>query len=131
MATLLREVERPAFLDAPAEEQMSLGEVALRERRRPPIQAREMERAPLPGNDRAPLSTRLRAERAGPIAGAGASARTDATRGGEATLDELLVGAWEGLSARHPVACPVCAQPMHPRTGADGGACGGCGSQLR
>jgi hypothetical protein len=28
--------------------------------------------------------------------------------GGEPTLDELIVGAWEGLAAQQSVACPVC-----------------------
>ncbi len=120
MATLVREVERPAFLDRPAEGQMALGGVAspVREGTAPPAREARTE----------PLSERLRAERTP----AGAAAFTiDATRGGGATLDELLVGAWEGLSARRPVACPICTKSMLPRGGAAGGACGSCGSQLR
>lgn len=104
MATLLREFERPSILDRPS--------------------------APGP----APLSERLRAERVATARGAPTAPspeRAGSRRGGEATLDELLVGAWEGLSARRPVACPVCAGPMVPREGAAGGACGACGSHLR
>jgi hypothetical protein len=50
------------------------------------------------------------------------------------TLDEVLVGAWEGLLAHHPVACPVCSSAMEPRYGSGpgpvGGRCKGCGSTL-
>ncbi len=117
MATITRDIERPAFLDRPEEGQLSLDAATAPTGRRGRI------------TETLPLPERLRAERA---AAAGAQARTGSTtRGGGATLDELLVGAWEGLSARHSVTCPVCAAPMAPREGALGGACGGCGSQLR
>jgi hypothetical protein len=33
---------------------------------------------------------------------------------GEPTLDDLIVGVWEGLSARRAVRCPVCAGEMEP-----------------
>ena len=33
---------------------------------------------------------------------------------GEPTLDDLLAGVWEGLSARRAVRCPVCAGEMEP-----------------
>jgi hypothetical protein len=33
---------------------------------------------------------------------------------GEPTLDDLLVGVWEGLSARRAVRCPVCTAEMEP-----------------
>ncbi len=50
------------------------------------------------------------------------------------TLDDLIAGAWDGLIAAGPVACPVCAAPMTPRwsagAGVVGGRCGGCGSTL-
>lgn len=118
MATLTRDVERPAFLDRPAEGQLSFGAAA------PVREARPAE----PG--RRSLSERLRAERVASPAG-GTSLQTATTRGGGATLDELLVGAWEGLSVRRPVACPVCPGTLHPRQGAAGGACGDCGTQLR
>ncbi len=106
MATLLWDVERPSILDRP------LG--------------------PRP----APLSERLAAEAAAMmapqgLAGGGHTKLAGRRRGGEATLDELLVGAWEGLSAHRSVACPVCAGPMTPRSGASGGACGDCGAHLR
>jgi hypothetical protein len=54
-------------------------------------------------------------------------------RGGR-TLDEVLVGAWEGLLAHHPVTCPVCSAAMTPRYGSGpgpvGGRCTSCGSTL-
>jgi hypothetical protein len=54
--------------------------------------------------------------------------------GGEPTLDDLLVGAWEGLTAHKSVACLVCGESMGPEYGAHalpiGGKCGGCGTRL-
>ena len=138
MTTLAQEIERPRFLDeqprdrlrasrgldrtvglVPAPEQLALGRVAAPARR--PAPGREGE------STRDSLFERLQAERAAE------HGRTQAgpTRGGEATLDELLVGAWEGLSARRPVACPICAGAMHPRPSVTGGACEDCGSQVR
>jgi hypothetical protein len=56
------------------------------------------------------------------------------TERGRMTLDALVVGAWEGLAAHHPVACPVCSGAMTPRYGSGpgpvGGRCGRCGSTL-
>ena len=54
---------------------------------------------------------------------------------GEPTIDELLVGAWEGLTAHRAVECPVCgAGEMTPEYGAHplpiGGLCGRCGTRL-
>jgi len=54
------------------------------------------------------------------------------------TLNDKLVGAWEGLSACHTVACPVCGGAMAPRrtTGGPGGqlvrsgSCGSCATAL-
>ena len=50
--------------------------------------------------------------------------------GGGLTLDDLLVGVWEGLSAHRTVACPACGEAMTPRYGAGpapvGGRCTGC-----
>jgi DNA-directed RNA polymerase subunit RPC12/RpoP len=58
----------------------------------------------------------------------------DQAVGGEPTLEEVLSGAWEGLTAHRPVECPVCAGRMKPRYGAHalpiGGACEDCGSKL-
>jgi hypothetical protein len=57
----------------------------------------------------------------------------DDARGGP-TLDDLVVGAWEGLLAHHPATCPVCGGAMTPRYGSGprpvGGRCGACGSTL-
>jgi hypothetical protein len=54
--------------------------------------------------------------------------------GGEPTLDELIVGVWEGLAAHGIVECPVCGEEMAPVYGAQarpiGGRCRGCASEL-
>jgi hypothetical protein len=54
--------------------------------------------------------------------------------GAQTTLDELLVGVWEGLSGRARVRCPVCGGEMQPEYGAHarpvGGRCDSCGSTL-
>ena len=54
---------------------------------------------------------------------------------GEATLDDVMSGAWEGLSAAASfTACPVCLGELVPRwsagAGVVGGRCGDCGSEL-
>ena len=50
------------------------------------------------------------------------------------TLDDLVVGAWEGLLAGAPADCLVCGAPMAPRhsagAGIVGGRCGGCGTTV-
>ncbi len=54
-------------------------------------------------------------------------------RGGEATLDDVVVGAWEGLATARIVACLVCGGEMSPggrRGGELSGECGDCGSVL-
>jgi hypothetical protein len=69
---------------------------------------------------------------------AGGDPRPDAPAAAEGrgrrTLDELIVGVWEDLSAHHAVACPVCGEQMRPRYGAGsapvGGRCTGCASSL-
>ena len=66
---------------------------------------------------------------------AGASAVAEQTRrGGEVTLDDIVVGAWEDLLAHHTVSCLVCSGALAPRYGAGsapvGGRCGDCGSTL-
>ncbi len=128
MATLVRDVERPAFLDRTADEQLSFGGSTAPVAPRPGRRERGGDADAPDGSATVPLSARLRAERASAARVTGSSGTT---RGGGATLDELLVGAWEGLSAHRPVTCPVCSGPMEPRRAAAGGACGGCGSQLR
>jgi hypothetical protein len=54
--------------------------------------------------------------------------------GGEPTLDEVIAGVWEGLTAHRAVDCPVCGAEMEPAYGAHakpiGGACRSCGSAL-
>ena len=54
--------------------------------------------------------------------------------GGEPTLDEVIVGVWEGLTAHRVVECPVCRDEMAPEYGAHarpiGGRCAGCGTVL-
>jgi hypothetical protein len=57
----------------------------------------------------------------------------DGGLGGGLTLDEAIVGAWEGLAAQAIVACPLCRGRLQPRSGdhAAGGRCGGCGTTLR
>jgi hypothetical protein len=55
--------------------------------------------------------------------------------GGQPTLDELLVGVWEGLAAHGVMQCPVCRGEMDPQYGAHarpiGGRCSNCASTLR
>jgi hypothetical protein len=53
---------------------------------------------------------------------------------GSPTLDDLVVGVWEGLAAHRTVACPACGEAMTPRYGAGhapvGGRCLGCGTTI-
>jgi hypothetical protein len=54
---------------------------------------------------------------------------------GGATLNDLVSGAWEGLTAAvSSTACPVCAGELQPRwsagAGVVGGRCRDCGSEL-
>ena len=55
--------------------------------------------------------------------------------GGEPTLDDVLVGVWEGLIAHQVVECPACDGEMDPMYGAHtrpiGGRCSACGTTLR
>jgi len=54
--------------------------------------------------------------------------------GGVPTLEELIGGVWEGLSAHRVVSCPVCGEDMKPEYGAHalpiGGRCTGCESSF-
>jgi hypothetical protein len=54
--------------------------------------------------------------------------------GGEPTLDELLAGVWEGLTAYDAVRCPVCHDRMAPEYGVGPtpavGRCERCGSTI-
>ena len=60
-------------------------------------------------------------------------ARAEPARSGP-TLDQVLVGTWNGLAAHGPVPCPVCGGALTPRYGASGvpvgGRCRDCDSTL-
>jgi hypothetical protein len=53
---------------------------------------------------------------------------------GGPTLDDLVVGVWEGLAAHRTVACLACGEAMKPRYGTGhapvGGRCQGCGTTI-
>jgi hypothetical protein len=56
-------------------------------------------------------------------------------QGGGPTLDDLVVGVWEGLAAHRTVACLACGETsMTPRYSAGpvpvGGRCRGCGTTI-
>jgi hypothetical protein len=50
------------------------------------------------------------------------------------TLDDLVVGVWEDLTAHRTVACPACGGAMAPRYGSGyapvGGRCGSCATTI-
>jgi hypothetical protein len=50
------------------------------------------------------------------------------------TLEDVLSGAWEDLTAHHTAACLICSGAMEPRYGsgpsAVGGRCRDCGTEL-
>jgi hypothetical protein len=54
--------------------------------------------------------------------------------GGESTLDEIIVGVWEGLTAQRVVRCPICEEDMTPEYGVHalpiGGRCTSCGTVI-
>lgn len=54
--------------------------------------------------------------------------------GGAPTLDDLLTGTWESLTAGRAAACPICEAPLAPRYGAGhapvAGACTRCGTEI-
>jgi hypothetical protein len=56
----------------------------------------------------------------------------DGGLGGGLTLDEAIVGVWEGLAAQVAVACPLCSGALSPHNASDavGGRCGDCGTTL-
>ena len=58
---------------------------------------------------------------------------TNVARAGR-TLEDLLSGAWEDLSAHRTATCPICDGAMEPRYGsgpsAVGGRCGDCSTEL-
>jgi hypothetical protein len=59
-------------------------------------------------------------------------AERDGGLGGGRTLDDAIVGAWEGLVARATVACPLCDGALRPRVADDtvGGRCADCDTTL-
>ncbi len=63
-----------------------------------------------------------------------AAVASDQPVGGERTLEDLILGAWEGLAAHQPVSCPMCGGPLVPEHGAHSrpvaGTCRDCGTQL-
>jgi hypothetical protein len=69
---------------------------------------------------------------AGTPAADGLARARDGDPGGGPTLDDAVVGAWEGLAARVVVACPVCGGALRPHAapGAVGGRCDGCATTL-
>ncbi len=60
--------------------------------------------------------------------------RSCAPARGGLTLDELITGVWEGLSASQTVRCPACGGAMTPARNAGprlvAGTCADCGSGL-
>jgi hypothetical protein len=66
-----------------------------------------------------------------PAAGEVARER-DGDLGGGLTLDDAIVGAWEGLAAQVVVRCPLCGGSLRPHAAPDavGGCCGDCGTTL-
>ena len=58
--------------------------------------------------------------------------RRDGDLGGGLTLDDAVVGVWEGLAAQVVVACPLCDGALRPHAAPDavGGRCGDCGTTL-
>jgi hypothetical protein len=66
----------------------------------------------------------------------GASPSTRAGSHGGLTLDDLIIGVWEGLAVRESVRCPACGGTMVSRSAAVGGVsghegdCRDCGATL-
>jgi hypothetical protein len=56
----------------------------------------------------------------------------DGGLGGGLTLDDAIVGVWEGLAAQVVVACPLCGGALraHAAPDAVGGKCRDCGTAL-
>ncbi|MGN6190126.1 MAG: hypothetical protein ACTHOE_14630 [Conexibacter sp.] len=61
-----------------------------------------------------------------------AAPERDGGLSGRLTLDDAIVGVWEGLAARVAVACPLCGGALRPHAApyAVGGRCGDCGTTL-
>jgi hypothetical protein len=61
-----------------------------------------------------------------------AARERDGGLGGGLTLDDAIVGVWEGLAAQLVVACPMCGGRLRPHAAPDtvGGRCGACETAL-
>ncbi len=66
-----------------------------------------------------------------PATSAAARERVGDLSGGP-TLDDAIVGVWEGLAAQVAVACLLCGGALRPHAAPDavGGRCGDCGTML-
>jgi hypothetical protein len=86
------------------------------------------------GRGAGPATAASRPRRRQPVPSMAFDALFDRPADGQ-TFDELIVGAWEDLSAHRSVTCPVCqGAAMRPRygsgQGAVGGRCADCGTVL-
>jgi hypothetical protein len=113
-ATLTLDLFRPSILD-------------------PVEQAEDQSRLRGPGFARDRQSERIPAP-AVPMGGDQQAHEPMAQQGGGPTLDDLVVGAWEGLAAHRTVACLACGEAMTPRYSAGpapvGGRCTSCGTTI-
>jgi hypothetical protein len=76
-----------------------------------------------------------RVDRSLPLFGSVSAEAVEPLRGGLGdglTLDDAIVGVWEGLAAQAVVACPLCGGALQPRSARDaaGGSCRDCGTTL-
>jgi hypothetical protein len=112
-ATLTLDLFRPSILD-PAED---ADQIKLRG----------------PGIARDRESERISAP-AVPVGGDRQTHESMVQQGGRPTLDDLVVGVWEGLTAHRTVACLACGEAMAPRYSAGpapvGGRCKSCGTTI-
>jgi len=81
--------------------------------------------------ERPPSLFGLERERPGRAA-SGIARERDGDLDGGLTLDDAIVGAWEGLAAQVVVACPLCDGSLRPHATPDGvsGRCDDCGASL-
>ncbi len=84
--------------------------------------------------EREPVAFRSAGSPSTPFQLEGVEPRPRERPGGEPTLDDVIVRAWEGLTAHAVVACPACGDEMAPRYGAHArpvaGCCRSCGATL-
>ena len=110
-ATLTLDLFRPSILD--------------------PVEDQDQLRGPGFARDR--QSERITAP-AVPVGGDRHARTSMVQQGGGPTLDDLVVGVWEGLAAHRTVACLACGEAMTPRYSAGpapvGGRCTGCGTTI-